>query len=220
MTLITLDSLPHLTNILLGRIRCRISTSGSLLKAWWWNIEVGKGCLFYGIPIVQRLPGTSITIGKNCVFRSAMWSNYAGINHPCILASLAKGARITIGEDCGFSGAVVAAMQSISIGKRVMVGANSSISDTDWHPVDPVRRAALEQGDSSPIVIGDDVWLGANVVVLKGVTIGKGSTIAANSVVTKSIPPGVVAAGVPARPIAEISMHDPAPGNALGEKSE
>ncbi len=169
------------------------------------------------------MPGSRIIVGENSVFRSAVWSNYAGINHPCILVTLGAGAVIEIDSDSGFSGAMVAAIQSVSIGKRVgkriMVGVNASISDADWHPVDPVRRAALEQGDSSPVVIEDDVWLGANVVVLKGVTSGKGSTIAANSVVTKSIPPGVVAAGVPARPIAEIQMHGLTPGKDLSRKT-
>ncbi len=86
-----------------------------------------------------------------------------------------------------------------------MVGANSCIYDTDWHPVDPARRATGEAGASIPVIIEDDVWLGANVVVLKGVTIGAGSIIAANSVVTKSIPPGVVAGGTPARPLVNTS---------------
>ena len=86
-----------------------------------------------------------------------------------------------------------------------MAGANSSISDTDWHPVDAVRRAAGELGERCRRSrIEDDVWLGANVVVLKGVTIGKGTTVAANSVVTKSIPPRVIAAGVPARVVKQI----------------
>jgi acetyltransferase-like isoleucine patch superfamily enzyme len=75
------------------------------------------------------------------------------------------------------------------------------ISDTDWHPVDPASRAAGGLGASLPVTIGDDVWLGANVLVLKGARIGAGSSIAANSVVTGEIPPGVLAGGVPARVI-------------------
>jgi galactoside O-acetyltransferase len=85
-----------------------------------------------------------------------------------------------------------------------MAGANSSISDTDWHPIDPISRNAGDAGASSPVIIEHDVWLGANVMVLKGVTIGAGSTIAANSVVTKSIPSGVVAGGIPARVLKRI----------------
>ena len=63
-----------------------------------------------------------------------------------------------------------------------------------------------ERGGSSAVVVEDDVWLGMNVVVLKGCRIGKGTVVAANSVVTRSLPAGVIAAGVPARVIRE--LHD------------
>lgn len=178
------------------------------LRASYWRVNIERGCRFHGAPIFYRHPGSHITAGVRCVFRSAVWSNLAGINHPCILATLAENATIQIGEDCGFSGAAIAAAHSVTIGNRVMVGVNSSISDTDWHPVDPILRASGGAGVSQPVIIEDDVWLGANVVVLKGVTIGAGTTVAANSVVTKSLPPGVIAGGIPARPLKNISEVD------------
>jgi acetyltransferase-like isoleucine patch superfamily enzyme len=205
---INLDSFPHLTYCLLDELRCWISTRLTAMMAFYWQVSLGRRCRFYGSPVFRRLPGSQIVVGARCEFRSAVWSNFAGINHPCILATLKDGATIRIGNDCGFSGVAIGAAQSVIIGDRVMVGANSSISDTDWHPVDPKRRAAGEAGASLPVRIEDDVWLGANVVVLKGVTIGAGSTIAANSVVTKSIPPGVIAGGIPARPLKRISEVD------------
>lgn len=121
-----------------------------------------------------------------------------------MITTLSETASIQIGNDCGFSGVAIGSAISVTIGNRVMVGANSSISDTDWHPVDSIRRIAGDAGASSPVVVEDDVWLGANVVVLKGVTIGRGSVIAANSVVTKSISSGVIAGGVPARTLRKI----------------
>lgn len=205
---INLDSFPHLTNCLLDELRCWISTRLTALTAFYWQVSLGRGCRFYGSPVFRRLPGSRIVVGSRCEFRSAVWSNFAGINHPCILATLKDDATIRIGNNCGFSGVAIGAAQSVIIGDRVIAGANSSISDTDWHPVDPKRRAAGEAGASDPVKIEDDVWLGANVVVLKGVTIGAGSTIAANSVVTKSIPPGVIAGGIPARPLKRISEVD------------
>lgn len=115
-----------------------------------------------------------------------------------------ENAAIAIGDGCGFSGVSIAAASSVVIGNRVMVGANSSISDTDWHPLDPSRRAAGDHGVMSPVTIEDGVWLRANVVVIKGVTIGRGTTVAANSVASKSLPERVIAAGVPARPVKEL----------------
>jgi acetyltransferase-like isoleucine patch superfamily enzyme len=195
------DSLPHLVRVAWELACLRLSTALARLRAAWWGIGLGPGCRFFGAPVLRRLPGTRISIGARCTFRSAAWSNLAGINRPCILATVGEGARLTIGDDCGFSGTVIGAAQSVTIGARVMAGVNTMISDTDWHPVDPVRRAAGDPGTSAPVVIGADVWLGANVLVLKGARIGAGSSIAANSVVTGEIPAGVLAAGVPARVI-------------------
>jgi len=80
------------------------------------------------------------------------------------------------------------AASGIFIGDRVLCGANVTITDTDWHPVDPRSRQLRECGRALPVRIEDDVWLGMNVTVLKGVTIGAGTAVAANSTVTKSLP--------------------------------
>jgi len=119
-----------------------------------------------------------------------------------MLSTLLPGAKLTIGSDCGFSGTVVAAAESIVIGDRVLCGANSTITDTDWHGVYPSERRAV--GRSAPVSIQDDVWIGVGAVVLKGVTIGHGSVVAAGSLVTRSLPPLVVAGGNPARVLREL----------------
>jgi acetyltransferase-like isoleucine patch superfamily enzyme len=111
---------------------------------------------------------------------------------------------VSVGDRCGFSGTVIAAAESIAIGDRVMCGANVTITDTDWHPIDSGRRSAGEPGRSAAVVIESDVWIGMNVTVLKGVTIGAGTVVAAGSLVTHSLPPGVVAAGQPAVPVRTI----------------
>jgi maltose O-acetyltransferase len=74
--------------------------------------------------------------------------------------------------------------------------------DNDFHRLEPERR--LERPDSAPIILGENVWLGARVIVLSGVTISAGSVIGPGSVVTRDIPPRTVAAGVPARVIKEL----------------
>jgi maltose O-acetyltransferase len=85
-----------------------------------------------------------------------------------------------------------------------MCGANVTITDTDWHPVD-WRDRVNGQAKAAPVVIGDDVWLGMNVTILKGVEIGNQSVIGAGSVVTRSIPAGVIAAGQPAVVVRELA---------------
>lgn len=208
------DSLPHLVRCGYEALRLAVSTAAARIVADWWGIHLGAGCEFYGAPIFRRLPGTRIAVGEGCRFRSAVWSNLAGINRPCVLATLGEGASLTIGRDCGFSGTVIGAGQSVIIGARVMAGVNTMISDTDWHPVDPARRAAGAAGATAPVAIGDDVWLGANVLVLKGARIGAGSTIAANSVVNGEIPAGVLAGGVPARVLRALEPTEK-PGRGL-----
>jgi acetyltransferase-like isoleucine patch superfamily enzyme len=68
-------------------------------------------------------------------------------------------------------------------------------------------NAPLEPEDVAPVVIEEDVWIGTNCMVLKGVTIGRGAVIAAGAVVTKDVPPFTVAAGNPARVIKRIEPH-------------
>jgi acetyltransferase-like isoleucine patch superfamily enzyme len=121
---------------------------------------------------------------------------------------LADNASIEIGDDVGISGTTICAAVSIRVGNRCLLGADTMIFDTDFHPLSPDgRRYARPEWKeiSSPVVIEDDVFLGARTIVMKGVTIGTGSVIGAGSVVTKSIPAGVVAAGNPAKVIRQIS---------------
>lgn len=148
---------------------------------------------FYGLVKIRCYKNSFITIGKNVTFRSKSTSNLIGINRPCILSTHKEGSSIVIGNNCGFSGTVIGAFSSIAIGDNVKCGANTLLTDSDWH-LDDSRS-----GRPDPIVIEDNVWLGVNVIVLKGVRIGKNSVIGAGSVVTKDIPRDSVAAGNPCK---------------------
>jgi acetyltransferase-like isoleucine patch superfamily enzyme len=198
------DSAPHLVQCLLDLLRSCIQTRMASLLAWWWGVQMGQSCSFYGLPLFRRLPGSRITIGKNCQFRSSRWSNFVGINRHCMVSTLSETAQINIGNDCGFSGTVVGCASSISLGNRVMCGANVTITDTDWHSVD-WRDRVNGHAKAAPVVIGDDVWLGMNVTVLKGVEIGSQTVVGAGSVVTRSLPAGVIAAGQPAVVVRELT---------------
>jgi acetyltransferase-like isoleucine patch superfamily enzyme len=177
----------------------------------WWNIRLGSQSVFYGLPKFRKHPTAAITIAANCTFRSARWSNSIGINRQCFI-SATRAASIEIGRECGFSGTVIAASKKIRIGDRVLCGANCTICDTDRHPLDKADRARGVVPEALGIDIGDDVFLGMNVVVLKGVRIGSGTVVAANSVVTRSLPSDVLAGGVPAKPIK--SLVRTTPGNS------
>ncbi len=110
------------------------------------------------------------------------------------------GGTLEIGERTLVNyGGSIAAADSVRIGARCLIGTHAIIMDNDFHRIEPERR--LEFPKSRPIVLEDNVWLGARVIVLGGVTIGEGSCIGAGSVVNADIPPRSLAVGVPARVI-------------------
>lgn len=104
------------------------------------------------------------------------------------------GSNITIGRDSYFSGPVVIhARNSIVIGERCSISWNVTIMDSDFHRIGNVDIK------SSPVLIGNDVWIGCNVTILKGVSIGNGAVIAAGSVVTKNVSSNQIVGGNPAK---------------------
>lgn len=171
------------------------------------GLRWGHGWRLYGVPILQLHRRATVRIGARLTLRSSLRSNPLGPAHPVILSARRPEARLTIGADFGMTGGVIVAEDAITIGDRVSVGANSSIVDTDFHPLDATTRQSDPiAGATAPIVIEDDVFIGMECLILKGAHIGAGSVIGARSVVTGPIPPGVIAAGSPAqviRPLAE-----------------
>ena len=171
------------------------------------GLKIKKGLVLYGKPITHLTEGGTISLGENCVLCSKSEANFAGVNHPVILALLRPGAKLFIGDDTGISGGSICAAKSVVIGKSCLIGANALVADCDFHAVKPEGRRHNSDPDDigcEPVVIEDNVWLGANVTVLKGVTIGKNTVVAAGSVVTESLPPDVVAGGVPAKVIRKL----------------
>lgn len=168
------------------------------ISAKLWKIEISRACIFRGKTIFRTLPNSTIKIGKRCIFNSSHRSNLIGIYSPCMISTIQRDAQIIIGNDCGFSGTVIAAALSIKLGNHVRCGANTLITDSDWHTDD--YRVGLDK----EVIIEDNVWLGYGVKVLKGVHIGKNSVIGAGSIVTKNIPANVIAAGNPCTVIKKI----------------
>ena len=171
------------------------------------GIAWGADWRLYGLPIIQKHRGSTLSIGSRLSLRSTARSNPLGPSRPVILCTWRAESVLRIGADFGMTGGSIVAESRVTIGDRVLVGADTIIADTDFHPLEAqVRQQRPTDGATAPIVIEDDVFIGMHCLVLKGVTLGQGCVIGAGSVVTQSIPPGVIAAGNPAsviRPLEE-----------------
>ncbi len=181
----------------------------------WWlaarGVKTGPGLVLYGVPIVARAPGSTISLGARVALCSSARCNPVGVNHPVILRTMCAGSELLIGDDSGLSGVAVCAALSVRIGRQCLLGANVTVTDCDFHPVAAPRRrfvADVRAAGCAPVVIEDNVWLGMNVLVLKGAHIGAHSVIAAGSVVTGAIPANCVAAGAPARVVRALTAGE------------
>lgn len=145
-----------------------------------------------------------IKIGKNFISQADIRWNVYGIIQPNVLNVRTPGAQIIIGDNVGISGSTISASQSIVIGNNVLIGSGCVICDSDAHPIHPKDRNDSKKTKSIPIKIEDGVFIGARCLILKGVTIGKGSVIGAGSVVTHDVMPMSIYAGNPAKFIKKI----------------
>lgn len=129
-----------------------------------------------------------IRVGDGLIIRSRAYN--------MVEISCARGAKLTFGNNVFLNqGVRIACTTEITIGDNTLIGDESVILDTDYHGV------ANSETKAAPVRIESDVWLGTRVIVLRGVTIGRGSVVGAGAVVTRSIPPRSFAAGVPAQVI-------------------
>ena len=118
-----------------------------------------------------------------------------------------RNAELIIGNNVGISQAALICHKYISIGDDVKIGGGVCIYDTDFHSLNPeIRKSSddLKMRIEKPVIIENSVFIGAQSIILKGVTIGKNSIIGAGSVVTKNVPANQIWAGNPARFIKNI----------------
>jgi acetyltransferase-like isoleucine patch superfamily enzyme len=175
----------------------------------WWteaipaNVKFGDGFYCETAQIFRRLrnnkPG-AVVIGNHV-------SCYAG----CSFA-VGENGQCSIGDFTLLNGALIMAEEKIEIGSHCLISWNVGLADSDFHPLEPAQRLIDAQAlapffnqrparpklKTAPVIIADNVWIGMNAIILKGVTIGENSVVAAGSVVSKSVPANTVVAGNPA----------------------
>ena len=179
------------------------STRLSLLSLWFQGARYGKGFHTTGKCSLKLRREGSVLLGERVSLLAGWRSNRAGLTNPVLLETLGEGI-IRIGDDSGGSAVVISSRSWVTIGKHVCLGTNVRIYDHDFHPLDAQKRrlSRNEQAAhirSEPVTIGDDVFVGANVLILKGVTLGERSIVAAGSVVFRgNYPADCIIAGNPA----------------------
>jgi len=166
------------------------------------GIYLGRGSRVHG--------SNCITFGRNFYVHSNLWLE-AVLNY----RSQCFSPTIQIGDDVSFSDGVhVTCIESIVLGNGILLGSRVYISDHNHgiytgvgqsHPSEP--PAIRQLGGAGPVIIGKNVWIGDNAIILGPVVIGEGAIVAANSVVRKDVPPQTMVAGVPARPIKQFDQN-------------
>jgi len=171
------------------------------------GLKIEGRVLLRGLPIVDTIEGASITIANNVTLNSRNRGYHINLHSPVKLFADRPGAEIYIGENTRIHGTCIHAYEKISIGESCLIAGNTQIFDGGGHDLSfpDVENRINTRGNANPIVIEDNVWIGANCIILPGVCIGNGSVIAAGSVVYKDIPPFVIAGGNPAKVIKDYS---------------
>lgn len=194
------------TNYLWRKQKSSLFTYLFRLKLLINQVHYGKG-----IRVVNAIPGFLVALGNRKVYIgnnvSFMSYNNTSWNSKCHI-TVGKDACLSIEDNAGINGSFIYCMNSIHIGKYVHVGGGCRIYDTNFHNLDwEARRNPKLDGKAStaPVIIEDDVFVGSNCIIGKGVTIGARSIVAAGSVVVKSIPEDELWGGNPARFIKKIN---------------
>jgi acetyltransferase-like isoleucine patch superfamily enzyme len=175
----------------------------------WWkepippNVVFGEGFYCESAQVFRFL--------KSKAPRALVFGDHVSVYGGCSFSLGVKGS-CSVGNFTLLNGALVMAEERIEIGSHCLISWNVGIADSDFHPLAPAQRIIDAHAiapffkdrpprpeiRTAPVIISDNVWIGMNAVILKGVTIGKNSVVAAGAVVTKSVPANVVVAGNPA----------------------
>ena len=164
------------------------------------NVEFGEGFYCESAQVFKKMLSRKP--------RAVVFGNHVSVYAGCSFA-IQKDGKCVVGDFTLLNGAIVMAEELVEIGSHCLISWGVGIADSDFHPLEPAQRLVDAQAlapffkdrpprpklKTAPVKIGDNVWIGMNAVILKGVIIGDNSVVAAGAVVTKSIPANTIAAG-------------------------
>lgn len=175
------------------------------------GLELKGSVVLCGMPRIQIGEGASVVVGDNVTLNSMDRGYHLNLHAPMKLMADRPGARIVIGDNTRMSGTCLHAYRSITVGRNCLIAGNTQIFDGHGHDLcfPDVEHRLDTSGTAEPVVIEDNVWIGANSIVLPGVRIGFGSVVGAGSVVTKDVPRLTLAGGNPAKVLKDFSSLRP-----------
>jgi len=178
-----------------ARLFLREWMAGVVIGSSYPRVTWGSGVKVHG-PL-ELVGAGRVVIGDDCWFSN----ENGGVNR---IVTIAREAVVVIGNNVIFGGATIGATASVRIGNRVMLGP-CTILDNDFHPTATEQRIAGDRSAGGPVVIGDDVWIGRDAIILQGVTVGARAVIGAGAVVRTSVPEGSIVIGNPQRVAGKVS---------------
>ena len=193
------------------RLRYQYSVMPHLRKLWWQlqGAQFGAGT---SVPRLLISWPHQVAVGTRCILEDDIFFKYDGFWQPG--PSIVVGDRVFVGRGCEFN-----IRRRIVIGNDCLIASGCKFIDHDHEltvGAGPMHSLSCPE---AAITLEEDVWLGVNVVVLKGVIIGQGAVVGAGAVVTKSVPPYEIWAGIPARKIGQRSRLESSAGAAAREKA-
>lgn len=193
--------------IKLNRILNYIINRYNIFKIKHNGISIGNNCFIIRKINIKNTGGKGI-IGHNCLIFGNSGFNPLDSTKSTTIA-INKNAFLEIGNQVGMSSVTIWCHKHIKIGDKTTIGAEVMILDSDCHSLNPKDRWTekdMQNKKNAPVQIGNDVLIGTRSIILKGVTIGDRSVIAAGSVVTKDIPSDCIAGGNPCKVIKQLTI--------------
>jgi acetyltransferase-like isoleucine patch superfamily enzyme len=199
----------------MAAVKFHVFHSLNILNLRLKGVLYGKSFSTFGLLIIDVYPGSTVSLGNDVTIvsdrkratASTLYSNFK-------IKTFSPSSEVTIGNHVGMTGtSITCRSRKISIGDNCGIGPNVVILDSDFHiPLpygDWFEYPGFEQ--DADVIIGNNVFIGLNSIVLKGVHIGNNCVVAAGSVVVSDIPSDSLAAGVPARVVKKLNCDDKKP---------
>jgi len=205
-------TLPHFLRFFLQMEREKRLNLNNQIRSWYNRQILKSYCTTVGSNLIVGARRMTLKIRGNVTMGIGTNVDIKTPIHISLTSYFSPEAKLEIGDGTHIGNySSIRVAKSITIGKNCLIARWVRIFDHSGHPLDPDMRLArkkIPENEIRPVIIGNNVWIGEDSFINAGVTIGSGSIVSANSVVTKNVPENVIVFGSPARPIYWFKKED------------